>query len=176
MDREYLSWEPRMMSEGEKEQLMRKNEQDAYNAKATCWGCSQVVVDVLRRYLNLGDEQLFKATSAFASGIASIGETCGALMGGVMTIGLAYGRTRFEHGGICLEQPDYLEAAARAGRLCDKFREKFGSLTCRVVRASIRGRPVDEDFRDYTLERLTQTFLDHHRCGNVAWSGSATRS
>lgn len=151
------------MSKEEKEQLIRAIEQKAFDNEVVYWGCSQAVLDALQQYLDLGDGEAFKAASAFVGGVAGMREVCGALTGGVMAIGLAYGRAKFEAGKVGLEQPDYVEARVRAGRLCDRFKEKFGSLRCSDIKVSIRGA----DYKEYTSYNTIEAFEDHAKCGDV---------
>jgi len=159
----------RELSQEEKEQLFRTIEQYAYDAEVIYWGCSQAVLDALQRHLNLGNGETFKAASAFAGGVARTREVCGALLGGIMVIGLAYGRTKFEAGKVGLEQSDYLEAQVRASRLCERFKEKFTSLRCDDVRRLVR----EPDFKEYTRYNTLESFEDHSKCGNV--TGPAAR-
>ena len=153
----------RKMSEEEKEELIRKIEQDAHDNEIKYFGCSQVVLDALQRHLNIGNGGAFKAASALAGGVATKREVCGALIGGVMAIGLAYGRAKFEAGKVGREQPDYVEAQVRATRLCDRFRERFGSPICRFVRYSVR----EPGFKEHTNYDTIEQFEDHAKCGDV---------
>jgi C_GCAxxG_C_C family probable redox protein len=59
-------------------------------------GCSQAVLAALQEGLNIGDLQSFKAATALAGGAARRGETCGAVSGALMALGLYEGRERFE--------------------------------------------------------------------------------
>ncbi len=151
------------MSKEEKEKLIRTIEQHAHDNEVTYWGCSQAVLDALQRHLNLGNGETFKAASALVGGVAGMREVCGALIGGVMAIGLAYGRAKFEAGKVGREQPDYVEAQVRATRLCDRFRERFGSPICRFVRYSVR----EPGFKEHTNYDTIEQFEDHAKCGDV---------
>jgi C_GCAxxG_C_C family probable redox protein len=59
-------------------------------------GCSQAVLAALQEDLGIGDLQSFKAATALAGGAARRGETCGALLGALMALGVFEGRERFE--------------------------------------------------------------------------------
>ena len=163
----------REMGREEKEQLLGAIEQEAHDNEVVYWGCSQSILIALQRHLKLGDSEAFKgafkAASAFPGGIAGMRETCAALIGGVLAVGLAYGRTNFEEGKVAQEQPDYLETKVRARRFCDQFKERFGSVSCSDIRVSIRGA----DYKEYTRYNTFEAFKDHAWCGNV--SGPAAR-
>jgi C_GCAxxG_C_C family probable redox protein len=59
-------------------------------------GCSQAVVSALQEGLGIGDTQSLKAATAFAGGMARRGESCGALVGALMALGLEEGREKLE--------------------------------------------------------------------------------
>jgi C_GCAxxG_C_C family probable redox protein len=59
-------------------------------------GCSQAVLAALQEGLSIGDLQSFKAATALAGGAARRGETCGAVLGALMSLGLYEGREHFE--------------------------------------------------------------------------------
>lgn len=59
-------------------------------------GCSQAVVSALQEGLGIGDLQSLKAATAFAGGMARRGESCGALVGALMALGLEEGREKLE--------------------------------------------------------------------------------
>ncbi len=158
--------EARKVSEEAKEELIRKIEQDARYNEVEYFGCCQVVLDVLQRNLNIGNGGAFKAASALLGGVAMTREVCGALVGGVMAIGLVYGRASLETGKVGPENPEVLEARVRGSRLCDRFKEKFGSLRCADVMVSV-GR------KDFPRFNTVEAFEDHAKCENV--TGPAAR-
>jgi len=59
-------------------------------------GCTQAVLLALQEGLKIGDLQSYKAATAFAGGVARRGETCGALIGAIMALGLEEGREKKE--------------------------------------------------------------------------------
>ena len=143
------------MSQKEREQLLSKIEQHAHDCEVLYWGCSQAVLYTLQQHLQLGDAGAFKASSPFAGGVARMREACGALIGGVMAIGLAYGRTKFEAGKVALEQPDFVEAIVRANKLGERFKEKFGCLRCGDVQKIVHGPDFKPNVR-YTVEAFEE--------------------
>ena len=163
------AWKDGEMSANEKETLIKTIEQEAHDNEVMYWGCSQVVIDALQRHLNLGGSETFMAASAFAGGVGRTREACGALLGGVMAIGLAYGRRKLETGKVATEHPEFVEALLRANKFCERFKEKFGSLRCSDVRVSVRG----QNYKEYTRYNTIESFEDHAKCGDV--TGPAAR-
>ena len=179
MSRQSLWWKGKQMSAEEKEDLLNKIDQTAHDNEVNYGGCCQSVLSAIQQYLKLGNGEAFKAASALAGGFANCGEICGSLTGGMMAIGLAYGRGKFEDVKKVdewregMEEPAMVEGLIRGGRLVDRFLEKFGSLRCRDIRHIVRGRPVSEDFRRPTKEYKVEYRKDHYKCGQV--TGPAAR-
>jgi C_GCAxxG_C_C family probable redox protein len=89
---------------------------------------------------NFGIEDLatFKAATGLSGGIASTCQgACGALTAGVLAIGLVYGREKLEKTG---ESAAFQETKKRAGTLCDRFTEEFGSIRCNEVQIKVYGK------------------------------------
>jgi len=80
------------------------------------------------------DEGAFKAGSALAGGVARMGETCGALTGAIMAVGLAVGRERIE------DTAQYRRAMAPAQEVYERFREIEGASLCPEIHKIRYGR------------------------------------
>jgi len=157
--------EIRKLSEDAKEKLIAKIEQDARYNEVKYFGCCQVVLDALQRNLDIGNGGAFRAASGLLGGVAMAREVCGALVGGVMGIGLVYGRASLTTENVGPENLKFLETRVRGSRLCERFREKFGSLRCADVMVSV-GRKGFPRFN--TLE----AFEDHAKCEKVTGPAS----
>ena len=95
------------------------------------YNCAESVLKTLMEELELDvPAQTLKAASGFGGGIGGMGCTCGALTGGVMAIGLVYGRT--EAG-----DPAVRKARELSGRLYQIFCDKHHSSCCRVLTRSL---------------------------------------
>ena len=152
-----------------KQQLLVEIEKDAHDKEVEFWGCGQAVLSALQEYLDFGNEQTFKAATALAGGVVGMREFCGALLGGILAIGLAYGRSKFEPGLINREQWESQEATVRANELCNRFTEMFGSPICRYVRLAVR----EPGFKDYINLNTIENFETYAKCGDV--TGPAAR-
>jgi C_GCAxxG_C_C family probable redox protein len=78
----------------------------------------------MQEYLGCEDELIFKAATGFGGGVGRMGDICGALSGGVMAIGLQYGRTTKE------DQTSGPKTYALTEKLYGLFEQEFGSPTC----------------------------------------------
>jgi C_GCAxxG_C_C family probable redox protein len=110
-------------------------------------GCSQSVLLALQEGLEVGDLESFKSATVLSGGVARRGETCGALLGALMGLGLVKGRERIE------DTPKYVDAMGIANEISDEFlrslKAEFGfgepleSTLCREIQTRIYGRPFD---------------------------------
>jgi C_GCAxxG_C_C family probable redox protein len=89
------------------------------------FSCSQAVLAAFGPGSGLDRDTALKIAQPFGGGMAQRGETCGAVTGAFMVIGLHHGRTRAED----IESRDRTYALMRA--FIDRFQAEHGSLRCR---------------------------------------------
>src|SRR5512136_1617968 len=92
------------------------------------FSCSQAVFSVFAPQWNLDRITALKVSSPFGGGMGRLGETCGAVTGALMAIGLKYGQTTGEDKA----------AKEKSYELARQFAERFkarnrGCLTCREL-------------------------------------------
>ena len=134
----------------------------AYNYEKEYHGCSQCVLRALQEHLGLDSEGAFKAASALAGGVARMGETCGAVSGGIMAISLAFGRERLEDATTSL---GYARAMQHSSQLFNKVQAEFGSTRCWSIHESIFGRHFDLNNPDERTQFLEAG--GHEKCSGV---------
>jgi len=122
-------------------------------------GCPQAVLLALQEEFGIGSIDSFKSATALAGGVARQGETCGAVVGALMALGLVTGRERME------DTEAYRTTMQSAHELHHRFKEEAArqlgfsqALTgtlCREIQQNLYGRSFDmTDQEDY------QAFLD----------------
>lgn len=87
-------------------------------------GCAQVVAGTLMEILGISNDLVLMATSCFAGG-AKRCLACGALSGGLMVLGMKYGRRNLEDGAEAQE-----ESLEPAMELVDRFMNKYNTTNC----------------------------------------------
>ncbi|MFB0557948.1 MAG: C-GCAxxG-C-C family (seleno)protein [Candidatus Bathyarchaeia archaeon] len=107
-------------------------------------GCSQSVLLALQEGLEMGDLESFKAATVLSGGVARRGETCGALLGGLMALGLVRGRERIQ------DTERYVEAMGLADVISEEFQNRLEkefnfsdpleSTLCKEIQTKIYGR------------------------------------
>ncbi|MCS7139409.1 MAG: C-GCAxxG-C-C family protein [Candidatus Nezhaarchaeota archaeon] len=112
--------------------------------------CSQAVLRAIYEVLNLkGAELVIKSAHPLAGGLGLSGNcTCGALAGGVLALGLVYGRSLENMG-----KKGFLKSYVKAKELYDMFVNEFGGCSCKDVQLRLFGRSFNlwnpEDFRKF---------------------------
>lgn len=95
--------------------------------------CSEVIFKYVTAYRDAGfDQSLVRIANPFGGGMADCGDTCGALVGGLMVIGYFHGRTKLR------EDQDLCWRLSRTYH--EGFRQEFGDTTCYGIRGKIFDR------------------------------------
>ncbi|MEN8202165.1 MAG: C-GCAxxG-C-C family protein [Bacteroidota bacterium] len=90
--------------------------------------CAQSSFMALNKHFGLEGDRVFKALTPLP-GIAERGETCGAVTGPLMALGLIYGRDVHQ-----MDNWDaYQSSLIPAGRFCERFDKEYGATTCHEV-------------------------------------------
>jgi len=89
--------------------------------------CSEAVVKTIKDAFGLDyDDSVIALASGFPVGIGRSGCTCGAVTGGVMALGMVFGRTQPKDERVN-------KALVLSKELHDQFRSNHKSLCCRVL-------------------------------------------
>ena len=143
--------------------LIEKAGTRAYEYEKTYHGCAQCVLGALQDTLDIGDNLTYKAASALAAGVARMGESCGSLLGGVLAIGIVFGRDRLE---VTTESEGYQKAHRLAGELSNRFKTAFDGVRCRDVQTGLFGRSFD--LKDPSDMKAFLEAGGHEKCPEVA--------
>lgn len=133
------------MSQGDKLETLAQNARDTL---AQSGNCAQTSFAVLQREFNLGGAEILRALTPFP-GIALRGETCGAVVGCLMALGLVYGRDELE------DWNGYISSLPPARRFCRRFAEEYGSTMCGSILESKLGRRFNLADRSESLEYVS---------------------
>ncbi len=118
--------------ESRDERLARKVEETLNLSK----NCAQTAFAVLQEEFDLEGGAILKALTPFP-GVALRGETCGAVTGCLMAIGLVYGRDDLG------DWRGYLASLPPARRFCQAFEADYGSTACGDLLESTLGQRYD---------------------------------
>jgi C_GCAxxG_C_C family probable redox protein len=112
-----------MMEKLSKEEIFEILDQEVLDYLSLCGNCAQTSFAVLQEQFELDGGAVLKALTPFP-GIALRGETCGAVTGCLMALGLVYGRDKLD------DWPGYLASLRPARRFCRRFEREMGSTMC----------------------------------------------
>ena len=89
--------------------------------------CSEAIVKTIKDEFELPvSDEIVAAASGFPIGIGGSGCTCGAVSGGVMALGLVFGRQE-------AKDPKVRKTMELTKELHEKFRKNHKSLCCRIL-------------------------------------------
>jgi len=114
------------------------------------YNCAQATLAALGPAEGLERDTCLKIASTFGGGIGRMGETCGAVTGSLMVLGLRCG-------GQTIGNPEAKAAVyERAGEFVEAFREKNGSIVCRELLGLDISTP--EGMAEFKERNLHDTF------------------
>ena len=126
--------------------------------------CAQTTFLSLSEQFNLEDEAIIKALTPFP-GIALRGETCGAVTGSLMALGLVFGRDKENLNNW----QAYLNSLPPARRFCRQFEKELGSTMCGDIVETEFGKRFNLADPVEAMEWFNCGALD--RCGKVISKG-----
>ena len=106
---------------------MKSKNQVAVEKFLAGYNCAQSVLYAYGPALGLDGETALKVATGLGAGIGRRGEVCGALTGGILVLGLKYGRGG-QQGRSATE-----ETYQKTLELMARFEERHGSCLCRVL-------------------------------------------
>lgn len=119
--------------------------QEARDTLALAGNCAQASFAVLQQEFGFEEGAILKALTPFP-GIALRGETCGAVVGCLMAIGLIYGRDRLD------DWKGYLASLPPSRNFCRRFEEAHGNTSCGDLLETKLGRRFNLADRGEALE------------------------
>ncbi len=129
-----------MEGQTKKEATIKEIEGLAYKYEQEYGGCSQAVVGAFKRVLGGIGDDVFKSATGLAGGIGLTGNTCGALLGGVLVLSHFLGR---EYDNFADPEGIRFETFALAKSLVENYESEYGSAKCEKVMTKVMGRYYD---------------------------------
>ena len=123
-----------MSEKPSREEVLNKVDKTAHDYEKVFHGCSRCVLKGLQDHLDLGDGVTLRASTPFAAGIAMRGETCGALLGGLLAVGVVTASEDLEDSHALNNS---LAAELRLIRMVEK---EFGSTNCAKIQTDKLGK------------------------------------
>lgn len=122
-----------MATQPSKGEMLDRLAQKATEYLKLSGNCAQTSFLVLQEEFKLDDGTILKALTPFP-GIALRGETCGAVIGCLMALGLVYGREKLD------DWAGYFASLPSARRFCRRFEKENGSTMCGDILETQLGR------------------------------------
>ncbi|MBW1782607.1 MAG: C_GCAxxG_C_C family protein [Deltaproteobacteria bacterium] len=112
----------------EQSQFVEELKKRTFDTEMKCHGCGQVIVQTFLDVFEEDNTLVSMASSPFAAGLALTGNNCGALIGGLMVLGLVYGRKDVTEG-----MEGILAGIRPMRKLVRYFQETYHTLNCREI-------------------------------------------
>ncbi|MEJ2719175.1 MAG: C-GCAxxG-C-C family protein, partial [Deltaproteobacteria bacterium] len=111
-----------------KEAFVEEIKNKTYETELKCHGCAQVIVQTFMDVLGVDNPDVSLAASPFFAGIALTGNTCGALIGSLIMLGIVFGRKDVYEG-----MPGLLKGVKPMRKLVKTFRQNNQYLNCTEI-------------------------------------------
>jgi len=141
-----------------KDQVFNLLDQKVYHYMEISHNCAQSSFLALSEQFGLGNDDMVKALTPIP-GIAERGETCGAVTGALLALGLVYGKNNIS------DWQGYRDSLKPANEFCDRFEQELGSLMCRNIVKSEFGMELDLRKQD-DLQQFQEADATH-KCSKV---------
>lgn len=115
------------MKNKRKEQIMKIHSEVADAKFLEGYNCAQSVLFSFHEDFSLDMDCALKLACGFGGGMGRKGEVCGAVSGGILVLGLKFGRGKSD------ERAQTDAAYAKIRELIDRFSAKHGSCICREL-------------------------------------------
>jgi len=125
--------ESEITTQHSREEILSQLDEKAREYLRISGNCAQSSFKTLSEQFGLGDGTTLKALTPFP-GIALRGETCGAVVGSLMALGIVFGRDRLD------DQEGYLRSLRPCRAFCRTFAKEFGGTMCDDVIRLFCGR------------------------------------
>ena len=116
-----------------KDQLHSMLDQRVQAIMSKSHNCAQSTFYVLSEQFGLGGDDILKALTPLP-GMAERGETCGAITGALMAMGLIYGRDNLE------DWKKYRSSLIPTNKFCEQFQKELGSSLCCQIQERAFGK------------------------------------
>ncbi|MEF8848284.1 MAG: C-GCAxxG-C-C family protein [Candidatus Thermoplasmatota archaeon] len=146
------------------EELLEKAYKLAYKYEAERGSCPQCVLSAIIETLEINEAQIIKTADGLAGGVSlSSDGTCGALSGGIMALGVFFGRTYEEFSNNTGSRKIFYYTK----KLLNKFRKEYGQILCKDVQKKLFGRSFKlSDKKEYSQFEKQGAHVD--KCPKVA--------
>jgi C_GCAxxG_C_C family probable redox protein len=99
------------------------------------YNCSQAVLSAFAEELNLDKDLALKVSCGFGGGMARMSETCGAVTGALMTIGLKYGKT------VITDNEARDKTYSKVNEFVEEFKSMNNTIVCKELLGCVLSTP-----------------------------------
>jgi C_GCAxxG_C_C family probable redox protein len=130
--------ESRPAAAGSRERLLDATAQMAFSHLAVYGNCCRSTLAAVQIHLRCVESVALRVSTVLAGGIAGTGQTCGAVLGGLMALGQVLGTDDFR------DRATAGAADVRAKALVDDVLDWYGSTNCHGIQTALVGFACDD--------------------------------
>ena len=136
-----------MKSNNSNEEILLRVAKRAGDNLENSVNCARSTLAALQVEFELGGGEDLLNAATFMPGIVTRKETCGAVIGGLMALGMIYGKLNNQDPdwGSVEAEKERFRLKEKARRFCDVFEKELGSTQCGFLLPKIMG----PEFEDY---------------------------
>lgn len=123
---------------GSPEKILDAVAWSAFASLATYGNCCRSTLWAIQTHRRREEPATLRASAVLAGGVCGTGETCGAVLGGLLAIGEAVAPDDFS------DLRAYAKANEKAKRFIDLIRARYGSTRCFEIQKAIMGWSCDD--------------------------------
>jgi C_GCAxxG_C_C family probable redox protein len=124
--------------------------EEALSNMSLGYTCSESIVLAMSKHLKIKINVIPKIATGFSAGIGRMGDVCGAISGGVMIIGLIYGRLNPN------DTERYEKCIGKVQKLIMEFKNRNGEIDCEKLIGLKLSRA--EDREKFRVEKVKERF------------------
>ncbi len=114
--------------------------------------CAEATLNGLANYLGINSDAVYRIATPFGGGIGRNGYLCGSLAGGLMALGLKYGRTSADQE----RKPSYDAATL----LLNKFVDEFGTINCKdITDLDLKDKEQVDNEKEYVHQNICRPLV-----------------
>ena len=124
--------------------------EEALSNMSLGYTCSESTLLAMSKHLKIEANIIPKIATGFSAGIGRMGDVCGAISGGVMIIGLIYGRSNPN------DMERYEKCIGKVQKLIMEFKNRNGEIDCEKLIGLKLSRA--EDREKFRVEKVKEKF------------------
>ena len=133
---------------------MSKNTTETMELFNKGYSCAQAVFIPYAQEYGIDIKEAVRLSSFLGGGMGQLGETCGAVTGAFLSLGLIFGKDNM------MSQEEKIRASEISKKFMDEFLERSGSIVCNILTEKVRDSSLDEDTQRKIISKSCSDYVN----------------